>query len=229
MAEVGGEAVEGVAGIRELLEGLEGATADAERSRGRVEFTFEEMRGVVTPADGSHGGHGVARVELAVGDAAASSPWTSRWVSNSTDVWDPCRLVSTRRRNGTDELRVVTDLQASTSLDGLRSAVAATITAARRVRFVIAHQPAIDEWGQFADGFDDMVVTLAHADLPPPPVPPSLRPAIVRLDQWCWSTYEVQPWHLYPGLGASDEYVDSNADMTLRNEAVPIEHLSLPM
>src|SRR5687768_10650120 len=46
-------------------------------------------------------------------------------------------------------------------------------------------------------GFDDMVATLRHAGLPPPPVPHALRTSVQRIQTWCWATRDIDPMSMY--------------------------------
>jgi hypothetical protein len=183
------------------------------------------MRGVVKLPSADHQEQDEARIELTVEDSVASSLWLARWMARHSRAWDPCTVVSTDRHDGTKTLQVVTGLRLPTSVDKLRSALAACIVAARRVRFVITHQPEIDEWGQFADGFDDLAASLAHSDLPPPPVPIALRPALALVEPWCWATYELDPWRLY--FDVMGEYVLSESETIAKNALVPPEHFVL--
>jgi hypothetical protein len=67
-----------------------------------------------------------------------------------------------------------------------------------------------------------MVVRLAHSDLPPPPVPDALRPALVLFKPQCWATFEVDPWRLY--FDFTGEYVLSESETIAKNALVPPEH-----
>lgn len=133
---------------------------------------------------------------------AADTIWFRRWAASHNQTCSPFQI-------GLKEVDVDLAVTISTNikqknmqqnaptLKALRDSIHGAADLARTTLFVLAHPPEADEWGQLRSGYEDMVLTLAAADFPAPPVPIALRPAVVKLAPWMWATYEADGMKLY--------------------------------
>jgi hypothetical protein len=54
-------------------------------------------------------------------------------------------------------------------------------------------------------GYAEMIATFESASLPEPPIPDRLRPAVRRIEEWCWATRPVDPMEMYTFRGYPGE------------------------
>jgi hypothetical protein len=142
--------------------------------------------------------------------------WLPRWLAVRAEFFEPAVLRLTQTERGATVSVYVGVARGVPDNAEYERAFASVVSAARAVQFAMRYPPEIDPWGQWRGGFDDMVLTLATADLPIPPVPSPLRPAVVRIGPWQWSTTEIDPLKLYLGppsyAEASPSEVEGGSD-----------------
>lgn len=179
-----------LAGVLGRIRGLAILGDPSER---RADFTFDGLKGScrMRARDGIVWQIQVEAVRV------EDSPWLRRWMARHNEDAPQFR-VRLRSAGTTHVLAVVTDIKREVpSIKLFRDGIRGCAELAHVVQFLVAHPPEVDEWGQFHSGFEDMVLTLAHAGIPAPPIPEALKGHVVKLAPWCWATYEVDGKALY--------------------------------
>jgi len=181
--------------VRKWLKGRDDVTVREGRSRRRVDFEVGELSGTLRLPILRDGSISVTAAEL---DETEPPAWLLRWVALYAETWSPAGIRLRESEPPTIEVSARLSEEAMSEAE-VGDVLDAVLTCARRVRFVLQHPPEMDEWGHWVGGFEDMVITLADADLPIPPVPEPLRPIVVRLSPWFWATADIDPISMYLG------------------------------
>lgn len=133
-------------------------------------------------------------VALRVGEVA-DAPWVARWSAEWSRCLPDGPTLTTAGHDDFICVEVRTEVADSRpTIKSLTETVRACAEQARGARFALANRPPDEDT---VTGWEHMVLVLADAGFPAPPVPDELRPFIGNPSPWVWATYELDFFDLY--------------------------------